>query len=179
METRRLKLIPATPAMLRAELADDMAHFASLLGVSPPRDWPPELYDADAMRFALDQLDRDGPQGGWGFHYFARKRALGRPHLIGAGGFKGAPRDGAVELGYSVLTGHRRRGFASEAVRAMVKRAFADPAVSRVIAHTLTELIASQGVLTKCGFALQRDTLEQGAIMYALERERTGRLKRL
>ncbi len=156
--------------MLRAELADDMPHFASLLGAAPPRDWPPELYDADAMRFALAELDRDGAHGGWGFHYFVRKRALGRPPLIGAGGFKGAPRDGAVELGYSVVPAHRRKGFASEAVRAMVKRAFADPAITRVIAHTLTELVASQGVLRKCGFALQRDTLEQGAIMYALER---------
>lgn len=161
--------------MLRAELADDMKQFASLLGVAHPRDWPPELYDADAMRFALNQMERDGPHSAWGFHYFALKRVLGRPVLIGAGGYKGAPRDGAVELGYSVLTAHRRRGFASEAVRAMVKRAFADPTVSRVIAHTLTELVASQGVLTKCGFALQRDTLEPGAIMYALERPGAGR----
>ncbi|MEQ1617748.1 MAG: GNAT family N-acetyltransferase [Terricaulis sp.] len=169
IETRRLRLIPATPEMLHAELAGDMKQFASLLVVAPPRDWPPELYDADAMRFALNQMERDGPHSVWGFHYFVLKRALGQAILIGAGGYKGAPRDGAVELGYSVLASHRRKGFASEAVRAMVKRAFADPAVSRVIAHTLTELIASQGVLTKCGFELQHDTLEQGAIMYALK----------
>jgi RimJ/RimL family protein N-acetyltransferase len=156
--------------MLRAELADDMEQFGALLGLAPPRDWPPELYDADAMRFALSQMERDGPQSVWGFHYFVLKRALGRPILIGAGGYKGAPRHGAVELGYSVLSAHRRKGFASEAVRAMVKRAFSDPAVSRVIAHTLTDLVASQRVLAKCGFALQRDTLEPGAIMYAIQR---------
>ena len=45
-----------------------------------------------------------------------------------------------------------RRGYASEAVEALVAWAFGHPEVTRVIAETYPELVASVGVLEETGF---------------------------
>ena len=73
--------------------------------------------------------------------------------LIGFCGFRGPPDFGrAVEIGYGVAPGYRGRGFASEAVRAVVAHSFATGRVTIVRAHTLPEPNASTHVLRKCGF---------------------------
>lgn len=87
----------------------------------------------------------------WGTRLFVVDDAA--PVLVGCGGFKGAPRDGAVELGYAVAPPWRERGVASTAVRAMLAEAWADTEVQAVIAHTLAEPDASVRVLEKAGFA--------------------------
>lgn len=176
IETERLLLLPATIETLRAELANDVARLCTLLGVAAPAEWPPELYDSDAVKFSLDGLEREPSASAWGAHYMSRKCANGgAPVLIGATGFKGAPHEGYVEIGYSVLPRERRRGYAREAVGGMVARAFADARVNYVIAHTLPELEASIGVLRKAGFRRAEPSLEPGAIMFMLERSEAGR----
>ncbi len=79
--------------------------------------------------------------------------------------------EGTVEVGYSVVPEYRRRGYATEATRAMIKHAFADAAVRRVIAHALPELVSSIGVLEKSLFAYAGPGSEPGAIRFVLERE--------
>jgi [ribosomal protein S5]-alanine N-acetyltransferase len=86
--------------------------------------------------------------------------------LIGTAGYKGPPADGTVEVGYGIVTDHRRRGYASEAVRGLVARAFRVPGVRRIIAETLPELTASIGVLRKCGFELIGEGSEPGVIRF-------------
>ncbi len=173
IDTPRLRLVPATPDMLRADL-EGPAALAALLGVEAPTQWPPELYDADAIRWTLDAVERD--PDGWYLQYFLRKGPGGEPDaLVGVGGYKGGPKEGAVEVGYAVLEPHRRRGYASEAVEGMVARAFADPRVERVIAHTVPELAPSIGVLERCGFRFlgtaEEGEDEEGAIAYERRRD--------
>jgi len=84
------------------------------------------------------------------------------PALVGWGGFKGPPREGAVELGYAVAPACEGRGLATAAVRAMLEEAFADPGVRSVIAHTLPEPGPSPRVLEKAGFAFVGDVTEHG-----------------
>lgn len=163
-------LLPATEASLRAEIAGDVAALAAALDVAQPAAWPPELFDADAARYSLDLLAQEPLSREWGLRYFALKRG-GAPQLVGAGGYKGPPRDGFVEVGYSILHAHRRRGYATEATRGLAARAFAKLDIDRVLAHTLVELAPSIGVLEKLEFKLCEDTLEEGAIMFALSRE--------
>lgn len=71
--------------------------------------------------------------------------------LVGLGGFKGAPDDGAVEIGYAIAPSRQGRGLATAAARSLLERARAG-AVRTVLAHTLAETNPSTSVLTRCGF---------------------------
>jgi RimJ/RimL family protein N-acetyltransferase len=70
--------------------------------------------------------------------------------LVGLGGFKGAPVDGEVEIGYGVAPERQGRGHATAAARWLIETAFAR-GVEVVTAHTLAEFNASTTVLQRCG----------------------------
>ena len=81
--------------------------------------------------------------------------------VIGLCGFKGPPaQDAVVEISYGLAPGHRGRGYATEAARELVARAFASGLVRRVIAHTLPEPNPSTRVLTRCGFVCLGEVIE-------------------
>ena len=177
LRTPRLVLFPATTEVLQAELASAEA-LGRTLGVDVPTSWPPELYDADAVRWAIRWLADHGDEADWCLYYVAAmptETTSDRPALVGVAGYKGSPDvAGVVEIGYGVVPEQRRRGFASEAVRALVARAFADPRVTAVTAQTLAGLDASIGVLRGTGFAYDgrgNDPHEPTAIRFTLSRE--------
>lgn len=94
--------------------------------------------------------------------------------LIGNGGFKGRPKDGMAEVGYSILPEFQRKGFATEATRALIDWAFSHPEVDRVAAETLPELEPSLGVMRKCGMKyVGRGAPEEGVetVRYEVTRE--------
>jgi ribosomal-protein-alanine N-acetyltransferase len=162
---------------LTAELYSPQA-LGELLAVDVPESWPPELYDAGAIRWMLSCLEAHPDQAAWSLYYVAeRPRShLNRPLLVGIAGYKGAPdASGVVEIGYGIVVEQRRRGFASEAVRGLVGRAFDDSHVVSVIAHTLPELAPSIGVLRRTGFLFDgsgNDPQEPTAIRFVLTRAR-------
>lgn len=78
--------------------------------------------------------------------------ALKNGTCIGDVCFKGLGDDGAVEIGYGINPPHEGKGYATEAVDAMVHWAFRQPGVVRVEAETEPGNAASQRVLAKCGF---------------------------
>jgi len=87
--------------------------------------------------------------------------------VIGAGGYFGPPAaDGTVEIGYSIVPEFYSRGFATELVRALVRRAISTPGVTRVIAHTHHDNIGSVKVLERCGFSLTGPGQESGSLQY-------------
>ena len=172
LETPRLVLRAATVELARAELAGREA-FARALGADVPPDWPPPLNDADSMRWILGMLEADPRSEGWAAWYFLLRDAGGGLAAIGTGGFKGRPDAGGdVEIGYSVMETHHRRGIAPEAVGALVKWAFSHPAVTRVLAHTMFDGRASMRVLEKNGFAFVGIGREAGTVLF--ERRRTS-----
>jgi ribosomal-protein-alanine N-acetyltransferase len=108
-------------------------------------------------------------------YFIVLPRQAAQRVLIGSTGYKGPPSaEGTVEVGYSIVSDHRRRGYASEAVRGLVRHAFGVPEVRRVIAETLPELTPSIGVLRKCGFELVGEGSEPGVIRYELARTADG-----
>ena len=152
ISSQRLDLIGASEATLRADL-ESHESLARVLGVFVPASWPPELYDADAIRWSLDWMARHPWEHAWSFYYVTLRMRSNERVLIGASGYKGAPStEGSVEVGYGVLPEYQRQGFASEAASALVTHAFDDARVREVIAHTLPELVASIGVLDRNAF---------------------------
>jgi [ribosomal protein S5]-alanine N-acetyltransferase len=166
IESARLTLIPASIASLSAEVAGDIARLAASLRVAAPEAWPPDLYDSEAMAWSLHALRQPSFRPPWCTYYFALKTGKA-PILVGAGGFVRAPgEEGEAELGYSILAAHRRRGYASEATQALVARASSERGVRRVIAQTYPDLVASIGVLEKCGFHRDGPGEEAGTVRY-------------
>ena len=168
IRTERLELIPATLDLLAAAL-DGRAALSAGLGARVPSSWPPEFLDPPALEFTRQRLAEAPRDGAW-WMYFIVLPAAGDRVLIGSAGYKGPPAEGTVEIGYGIVTDHQRQGYASEAARGLVARAFRVPEVHRVIAETLPELTPSIGVLRRCHFELIGEGSEPGVIRFELTR---------
>jgi ribosomal-protein-alanine N-acetyltransferase len=156
--TARLELRPGTATALRAALEGPSA-LARALEAPVPAEWPPELYDDEAIRWTLNALGDRHDGGPLGFYYVILRpghQSLAPAGAVaGVGGFKGEPdANGEVELGYGIANAFQRHGLATEAVNAWVARAFADTRVRVVVGQTLRSLEPSIGVLMKAGFHL-------------------------
>jgi len=172
LNTPRLALVGCSAEILRAE-GEDRARFAELLNARIPEDWPPELYDDDARRWTLRAVEASPQHAGWWMYYVVLDGDAEPRELIGVAGYKGPPADdGSVEVGYGILPAHRRRGYATEATRALIERAFADPAVTRVVAETYPHLEPSLGVMRSLGMTYDGPGGEDGVVRYVLPRER-------
>lgn len=178
LRTDRLDIVWASPEHLDAALAGD-ADLAAALGAIVPPSWPPEFIDAPTLEWMRDRLAACDPadRSWWaGFLLLRPAAAAGSaPVLVGTAGYKGPPgEDGTVEIGYSVVTEFQRRRLATEAAGALVRRAFDDPRVRRVIAETLVDGLASQGVLRHCGFVGPEPGSEPGVVRFAVARPGPG-----
>lgn len=152
--TARLRLVPATFALARAELLD-RRDFGDLLGARVPDNWPPPTV-AEALPWILMRLQAAPDCGCWfSWYALADQPAVGGdavPVLVASGGFIGPPLDGEVAVGYAVLPQFQGRGYASEMAGALVDWAFAQARVERVVAETDWANPASVRVLEKIGF---------------------------
>ena len=119
---------------------------ATVLDASVPVDWP----DAELQEL-LDlyepRLRSDPTLVGFGPWVVIRER-----EVVGSAGFLGPPNEsGEVELGYGIREEHRNRGFATEAARALLAWALAQPGVERVVARSEPANRPSTRVLEKSG----------------------------
>jgi len=172
LRTQRLELVAGNVEMAQAEL-HDKNKLASLLMAEVPDNWPPPLNDAQSAKWFADYLTQNPDAVGWIGWYFILTVQNGRRAAIGNGGFKGKPDlSGTVEIGYSIMEQHQRKGYAPEAVTALLAWAFAHSDVKRIIAQTFPDLHPSIRVLEKSGFLFAGKGLEEGAILFELPREK-------
>jgi ribosomal-protein-alanine N-acetyltransferase len=168
IRTQRLDLVPATLALVEADIESPEA-LGRQLGAVVPANWPPGEYDRSAMEFFRDRLSENPEAVGW-YGWYAVHRSV-EPHgsvLVGCGGYLGPPGvDGVAEIGYSIVPDSRRLGFATELVHALVSRALSMPQVIRVVAHTTSTNLGSVRVIEKCGFSLVGPGSEPGTLQYA------------
>lgn len=154
MMTVRLQLTPATVALCEAEVRGPDA-VASMLRATLPQEWPPPVFERDDVERVHRQLMATPSSREWTLYYVLRRPVAGGewPALIGIAGYVAPPtRDGVVEIGYAIAAEHQRRGYATEAVAALLARAFAEARVRVVAATTYPTLLASIRVLQKTGF---------------------------
>lgn len=174
IHTGRLELVPVSVELLDAAL-DGRDTLATVLRATVPASWPPEYVDASALQFTRDRLAAAPLEAPWWLYLMVLPTASGEHLVIGTAGYKGPPsEDGTVEVGYSVVADHQRRGYATEAVAGLVRHAFDRPAVQRVIAETLPELAPSIGVLRKSGFEPAGEGSEPGVLRFELTRASYG-----
>ena len=171
--TARLRLVPATVAHVRAEIGDRVV-FARLLEADVPDNWPPESA-ADALPLFLEWLEAAPDRVGWfSWYALAQDDRATPPVLVGSGGFLGPPQDGKVSIGYSVLAQFQRRGFATEMVGGLIKWAWSQPVVTRIVAETEWAKPASVQVLKKLGFAAAGSGASPGGMRFALNQTAGG-----
>ena len=167
LRTERLELIPATLELADADLHNRM-EFSHQLNARVLDSWPPPLNDEASMRRTIDSLRRNPENAGWAAWYWIAKKH--KPVAVGMGGFKGVPAGGTVEIGCSLLPEFQKKGYALEAVAAMLDWAFGHPEVDRVVAETPPGPAPSIRLLEKAGFKLIGEGSEPGAIRFELPR---------
>ena len=72
--------------------------------------------------------------------------------IIGAGGYKGGPKDGKVEIAYGTFKNYEGRGIGTEICRHLVLISLKTDATLRITARTLQDGYASIRILEKNGF---------------------------
>ncbi len=134
---------------------EDRHELARVLNASIPEDWPMFAHAFASTHVAQAQANARE----WGGFFFVDTE---RAALVGNGGFKGPPDNhGRVEIGYEIAPAYRRRGYATAATLQLVRRAFSDPRVLAVKAHTRVTAIDSAGVLRKCGFVTRSASIHE------------------
>ena len=138
--------------LLRAIDADEAARILS--GVAGPDDaWAPD-FPFEGDRIAVGSFARhtaeSGEQQPFG-HYVITGLEDGL--VIGGIGLWGHPTNGRVEVGYGLVPSARGRGYATEALIAVLNLARENGA-SVVEAETTPENVASQRTLEHAGFAV-------------------------
>lgn len=151
--TERLDLVLLTPVL------DDLAsgrreRAAAAIGASIP-EWWPDSHDLGFLRLKYDQAARDQTAGEW----LVRALVLrARREMIGHAGFHGPPGINArgdaeaVELGYTVFSEHRGRGYATEAVLSLIRWAGQEHGIPTFIASVGPNNEASLAIVRKLGF---------------------------
>ena len=121
----------------------------------PGDSWAPDFPfegDVGAVGGFLRATAASGDQRPFGYYLISR---LADGRAVGGIGFKGQPEGGCVEIGYGLAPSARGQGYAAEAVVALLALA-AEHGVSRVIADTTLDNIASQRTLVRAGFRFVR-----------------------
>jgi len=168
LRTNRLLLVPVTAEAISLEMGQH-DRLAKLLGCHVPQSWPPgNVRDVLEM---FESILRERPDEiGWHAWYWIAIDQPDGPTLVGSGGFRGPPQNGQVEVGYGTLEIFHRRGYATEAVRALCDYAFSDPRVSEIIAECDSTNVASQRVLAKCAFTQVDPLAERDVCRYRRHR---------
>lgn len=154
IETVRLTLIPLAARQLTLWL-DDMTALEEELNCR----YRAEPLEGPFLAIVKGQLPivlRD--EGHYLYHTFWLLVRKTDRVVVGSAAFKDVPNaDGAVEIGYGLGKAFERRGYMTEAVRAMCRWGLSQPDVKYVIAETERGNLVSQRVLERCSFVLYKE----------------------
>ena len=134
------------PSLAAAALPDDRAEASRIIGAALPAQWPQtDLLDVLPVQAAAS------PETECFGIWVMIERDSGT--VVGDIGFIGPPDDsGVLEVGYSVIPDRRRRGYATEAARAIVEWALSQPDVRVVVASCGSDNAPSIRTLERLGF---------------------------
>ncbi|WP_137994245.1 GNAT family N-acetyltransferase [Streptomyces vilmorinianum] len=147
--TKRVRFVELNARALRALADGDLAGGSAEAGVVLD-----EHFVGDRARaifgYRADQLAKDPSVAPW-----TVRAAVSEPDgvVVGDAGFHGPPDEaGMVEVGYTVVPGYRRRGYARAMLRELLVRAAAEPGVRTVRATIRSDNAASLATIAGFGF---------------------------
>jgi RimJ/RimL family protein N-acetyltransferase len=147
--SERLELVSMSSEFMGASLHGELAHASELIGATLPGDWPGPA--ARTLRRRVRQLAADPSEQPWLLRAMLTRTTP--RSLVGRIGFH-APPDarGAVEIGYAVEPEYRRRGYATEAVQAMLAWATREHAIHWFVASVAPTNVPSLRLVKNLGF---------------------------
>lgn len=150
LETAHLRLTPWSPEHLLA-MIDGAARFEADAGLPLAEGLRSMFVSGEVSPAWIAQLREAAGPDPWTLGFAVVHRDDDR--VIGSAGFKGAPDDdGVVEIAYGIAPSYEKRGYATEAAKALVQFALERVDVTSIRAHTKPENGASGRVLAKSGF---------------------------
>lgn len=147
LETRRLTLIPLDARRLELWYRDTAALEAELGCVYDAE--PPEGPFLVIIKEQLKIIKKN--RGSWLWNTFWLLLDREGAVIVGAACFKGVS-GGEAEIGYAAGENHRKKGYITEAVRAMCEWALDQPGIVAITAETETWNSDSHRALARCGF---------------------------
>jgi RimJ/RimL family protein N-acetyltransferase len=151
----RLDLVSMSPALIGALLDGRRDEAAAELDAEIPDDWP-GAHDAGFLALRRDQMLREPERREWLVRALVL-REPGRP-MVGHAGFhgprgvNGPERPDAVEVGYTVFPPFRGRGYATEAVVALIEWARGSRSIRAFVASVAPDNDPSLAIVRKLGF---------------------------
>ena len=162
IETSRTRLVVMPTDFMQASLTGDRESASRVLGVRIPEEWPDDN-DLFMLRIRLEDVAQHPDWAPWLVRAIVDKT---EPQMLGYINFHNPPdASGLVEVGYSIFSQHRRRGYAEEATRALFAWALSRGA-KRFRASVSPANDPSLAMVQKLGFRLvgqqwdERDGLE-------------------
>ena len=168
--TERLDLVPMSLELMVALDSDYRALHPSLADFEIPPEFPEP--DEQVLRFRIGDLARDPRSHPW----LVRSIVLREPArmMIGHIGFHGPPDDdGRAEVGYTIFSPHRRRGYALEAIEALFGWAQKEEGIVRFRAAVGPDNVPSLRLVEKLGFrqvGTQIDEIDSEELVFELDR---------
>lgn len=143
--TERLEL-KSLSAQAAAALPEDRENACRDIGAQLAEAWP----DPDLLGVLRRQAAASPDSECFGVWVMIERDSR---CVVGDIGFHGPPDEaGAIEVGYSVVPSHRRRGYATEAAVALIEWARSQPSVHGIVAGCDPQNVPSVRTLERVGF---------------------------
>jgi RimJ/RimL family protein N-acetyltransferase len=152
--------------MLKADEAAD-GSLAKILGAEVAADWPPEHWEPHVYHFIQKQYEDEPGTRGW-HRYVLLPERLGWVLIGAVGAFPKL--EGDAEIGYSTVPSYQRRGYGTEAARALVDWLLTQKDVKSVSAQTYPSLPESIKVMERCGMTYVGPGEDDGTLRYQRRR---------
>ena len=169
--TPRLELVSMSVPFMEALARKDLAAASAEIGAIVPAWMADEL--ENFLKYRLSQLRLDPAIRVW----LGRAMVLTEPHggrrVVGSIGFHGPPDgQGRLEVGYSVDPPFRRRGYASESVKALFDWAHREHGITRFIASISPDNEPSLRLTAAFGFNRVGEQMDEiDGLEYVFETE--------
>jgi len=171
IRTERTELVSMSLAFMQALVAGDQDAAARELGAALPPGMREDL--RNFLGYRIPVLEADPASQPWLGRAIVLAYPDGRRAVIGTIGFHAPPDEtGRVEIGYRVEASFRRRGIASECIRALLAWAQSQ-GIHRFRASVAPGNVASLAIIRSLGFhqvGIQVDEIDGEELVFNLDR---------